>query len=107
MEGVEKEIEKTERKRTAFLEKAMKLLMGEAETKDFDSLVDVEKGKLIQKQRKLEKERDKLKEKVSIFAKQKEEFKSLYQEAERRTKELSEKQPVEKKTVRISKVLED
>jgi hypothetical protein len=51
---------------------------------------------------KLEKEHDKLKEKASIFSKQKEEFKRLYQEAEEKIKELSVKQPVARKTVTVS-----
>ena len=54
---------------------------------------------------KLEKERDRLREKTSIFSKQKDEFKRLYQVEEQKIKDLSEKQPVARKTVRLSKVL--
>ena len=53
----------------------------------------------------LEKDRDKLKEKASNSSKQKEEFKRLYQEAEEKIKELSVKQPMVRKTVRLSKLL--
>ena len=48
-----------------------------------------------------------LKEKVSAILKQKDEFKRLYEEAEQRVKELSEKQPAEQKTIRLSKIIED
>jgi hypothetical protein len=61
--------------------------------------------KLQRRIEKLEKEHDKLKEKASIFSKQKEKFKRLYQEAEEKIKELSVKQPVGRKTVRLSKAL--
>ena len=61
--------------------------------------------KLQRRISKLEKEHDKLKEKASIFSKQKEEFKRLYQEAERKIKDLSAKQPVARKTVKLSKAL--
>ena len=41
----------------------------------------------------LEKERDRLKEKLEVFSKQKEEFKRLYQETEARSRELSRERP--------------
>ena len=61
--------------------------------------------KLQRRIEKLEKEHDKLKEKASIFSKQKEEFKRLHQEAEEKIKELSLKEPVARKTIRLSKLL--
>jgi hypothetical protein len=53
----------------------------------------------------LERERDYLKERLSMFSKQKDEFKHLYQDAERRLKEMSAKRPVSPKTIRLSKVI--
>jgi hypothetical protein len=64
-------------------------------------------GELQRRIEKLEKEGDRLREKASIFSKQKEDFKRLYQEAEGKIKELSGKQPVARKTVRLSKVVGD
>ena len=63
--------------------------------------------KLKERIEKSEKERDVPRTKVSMFSKQKEEFKRLYEEAEQKVKGLSEKQPVEQKTIRLPKIIED
>ena len=63
--------------------------------------------KLKERIEKSEKERDVLRTKVSMFSKQKEEFKRLYEKAEQKVKDLSEKQPIEQKTVRLPKITED
>jgi hypothetical protein len=52
----------------------------------------------------LEKERDTLREKVSIFSKQRQEFKRLYEEAQQRIEELSAQRPSDLETERTSKL---
>lgn len=54
---------------------------------------------------KLEKERDQLREEASISTKRKDEFRRLYRGAEQKIKDLSERQPMADKTVRLSRVL--
>jgi hypothetical protein len=54
---------------------------------------------------KLAKERDQLRQELSISTKRKDEFRRLYREAEQKIKDLSERQPVADKTVRLSRVL--